>query len=44
MAMAANCSIVQVSKVVDLGELDAEAIVTPGIFVQRVVQIAGECS
>ena len=44
MAKAANCSIVQVSKVVDLGELDAEAIVTPGIFVQRVVQIAGECS
>ncbi len=44
MAMAATCSIVQVSKVVDLGELDAEAIVTPGIFVQRVVQIAGECS
>ncbi len=43
MAMAATCSIVQVSKVVDLGELDAEAIVTPGIFVQRVVQIAGEC-
>ena len=44
MAMAATCSIVQVSKVVDLGELDAEAIVTPGIFVQRVVQIAGGCS
>lgn len=44
MAMAATCSIVQVSKVVGLGELDAEAIVTPGIFVQRVVQIAGECS
>lgn len=44
MAMAATCSIVQVSKVVELGELDAEAIVTPGIFVQRVVQIAGECS
>jgi 3-oxoadipate CoA-transferase alpha subunit len=44
MAMAATCSIVQVSKVVELGELDAEAIVTPGIFVQRVVQIAGGCS
>ena len=44
MAMAATCSIVQVSKVVGLGELDAEAIVTPGIFVQRVVQIAGEFS
>ena len=44
MAMAATCSIVQVSKVVEVGELDAEAIVTPGIFVQRVVQIAGGCS
>jgi 3-oxoadipate CoA-transferase alpha subunit len=40
MAMAANCTIAQVSQVVPLGELDPEAIVTPGIFVQRVVQIA----
>lgn len=37
MAMAAKCTIVQVSEVVTLGELDAESIVTPGIFVQRVV-------
>lgn len=44
MAMAATCTIAQVSKVVELGELDPEAIVTPGIFVQRVVQIAGEPS
>jgi len=40
MAMAANCTIAQVSQVVPLGELDPEVIVTPGIFVQRVVQIA----
>jgi len=38
MAMAARCTIAQVSAVVPLGELDPEAIVTPGIFVQRVVQ------
>ncbi|KQK61047.1 3-oxoadipate CoA-transferase [Pseudomonas aeruginosa] len=37
MAMAADCTIAQVSEVVALGELDPEAIVTPGIFVQRVV-------
>jgi 3-oxoadipate CoA-transferase alpha subunit len=37
MATAARCTIAQVSEVVELGELDPEAIVTPGIFVQRVV-------
>ena len=37
MAMAARCTVAQVSQVVDLGALDPEAIVTPGIFVQRVV-------
>jgi 3-oxoadipate CoA-transferase alpha subunit len=37
MAMAAKCTIAQVSDVVELGELDPESIVTPGIFVQRVV-------
>jgi 3-oxoadipate CoA-transferase alpha subunit len=36
--MAARCTIAQVSEVVELGELDPETIVTPGIFVQRVVQ------
>lgn len=40
MAMAANCTIVQVTEVVALGELDPEAIVTPGIFVQRVIEEA----
>ncbi len=38
MAMAARCAIAQVSEVVELGELDPENIVTPGIFVQRVVR------
>jgi 3-oxoadipate CoA-transferase alpha subunit len=39
MASAAKCSIVQVREIVPLGALDPEAIVTPGIFVQRVVAI-----
>ena len=37
MATAAACTVVQVSEVVALGALDPEAIVTPGIYVQRVV-------
>jgi 3-oxoadipate CoA-transferase alpha subunit len=37
MASAAACTIAQVSQIVELGELDPENIVTPGIFVQRVV-------
>lgn len=41
MAMAATCTIAQVDEVVPLGELDPEVIVTPGIFVQRVVQVGG---
>ena len=44
MAMAARCAIAQVNQIVELGELDPEVIVTPGIFVQRVVQIAGSRS
>lgn len=39
MAAAAKVAIVQVSEVVELGDLDPEVIVTPGIFVQRVVQV-----
>jgi 3-oxoadipate CoA-transferase, alpha subunit len=37
MAMAAKCTIAQVAEVVELGALDPEVIVTPGIFVQHVV-------
>jgi 3-oxoadipate CoA-transferase alpha subunit len=40
MAMGAKITVAQVQRVVALGELDPEAIVTPGIFVQRVVQEA----
>lgn len=39
MAMAAKLSIASVHEVVALGELDPEHIVTPGIFVQRVVRV-----
>ena len=37
MATAAACTIAQVDEIVDLGQLDPESIVTPGIFVHRVV-------
>ena len=37
MAMAAACTVAQVDRVVDLGALDPESVVTPGIFVHRVV-------
>lgn len=40
MAMAAKTTVASVHEVVELGEIDPEAIVTPGIFVQRVVKIA----
>lgn len=40
MAMAAKTTIAQVSDIVSLGDLDPEVVVTPGIFVQRVVRIA----
>ena len=39
MATAAKCTIAQVREIVDLGELDPEAVVTPGIFVSRVVRV-----
>ena len=41
MASAARCTIAQVDEIVPLGALDPEVIITPGIFVQRVVQIGG---
>ena len=40
MAMAAKCTVVQVRETVDLGTLDPETVVTPGIFVQRVVKVS----
>ena len=40
MAMAARCTVASVHEIVPLGALDPEAIVTPGIFVSRVVGVA----
>ena len=37
MARAAKCTIAQVREIVPLGALDPEVIVTPGIFVRRVI-------
>jgi 3-oxoadipate CoA-transferase alpha subunit len=42
MATAARCSIAQVNQVVELGQLDPENVVTPGIFVKRVVLVEGK--
>lgn len=42
MASAAKCTIAQVYDVVELGVLDPETIVTPGIYVQRVVRVKRE--
>ena len=41
MATAAKLTIAQDSDIVELGELDPEAIVTPGAYVKRVVKIVG---
>jgi 3-oxoadipate CoA-transferase alpha subunit len=39
MAAAAGCTIVQAQHLVELGKLDPESIVTPGIYVDRVIHI-----
>ena len=38
-AMAAKYTVATVHELVELGEMDPEAVVTPGIFVSRVVQV-----
>ncbi len=40
MCMAAAKTIVQVSKIVAAGDIDPEQVVTPGIFVDHVVEVA----
>jgi len=42
MATAASTTIVQVTDVVPLGHLDPEAVVTPAIYVDRVVQVESQ--
>lgn len=44
MATAARLTIAQVDEVVALGELDPEAIVTPGIYVQRIVAVGARAA
>jgi 3-oxoadipate CoA-transferase alpha subunit len=39
MCTAADTTIVQARRIVEVGEIDPEAVVTPGIFVQRVVEV-----
>lgn len=39
MAMAAATTVAQVSELVELGEIDPECVVSPGIFVDRVVDV-----
>lgn len=44
MATAAAMTIAQVTHVVPVGELDPEAVVTPGIYVDRIVRVGQEAS
>jgi len=39
MATAARLTVAQVDEIVDLGSIDPEAIVTPGIYVDRVIRV-----
>ncbi len=39
MAAAATTTVVQVDEIVPLGSLDPEAVVTPGLYVDRVVAV-----
>lgn len=39
MAMAAKVTIAEVDEIVEVGEIDPEHVVTPGIFVDRIVNI-----
>jgi 3-oxoadipate CoA-transferase, alpha subunit len=41
MATAAKTTIVQVRELVQPGEIDPEVVITPGIFVDRIVQVTG---
>lgn len=39
MATAARITVAQVHEIVELGEIDPEAVVTPGVYVQRLVRV-----
>lgn len=38
--MAAKTTIVQAKQIVELGAIDPEHVITPGIFVNRIVEIS----
>jgi 3-oxoadipate CoA-transferase alpha subunit len=40
MATAAALTIAEVSRVVDIGEIDPETVVTPGIYVDRILEVS----
>ena len=42
MAMAADLTVVEVDQMVELGEMNPETVVTPSIFVDRVVVVGGK--
>jgi 3-oxoadipate CoA-transferase alpha subunit len=39
MATAATLTIAEVSRVVDIGQIDPETVVTPGIYVDRIIEV-----
>jgi 3-oxoadipate CoA-transferase alpha subunit len=39
MAIAARTTIAEVDRIVDAGELDPESVITPGIYVKRIVKV-----
>ena len=41
MAMAADTTVVQVDRFVELGTIDPEQVITPGIYVDRMIEIQG---
>jgi 3-oxoadipate CoA-transferase alpha subunit len=37
--MAAKTTIVQARKILEVGQIDPECVITPGIFVKRIVEV-----
>jgi 3-oxoadipate CoA-transferase, alpha subunit len=42
MATAAALTIAAVKRVVEIGEIEPEVVVTPGIFVDRILDLGGQ--
>jgi len=40
MATAAELTIAEVSRIVDIGAVDPETVVTPGIYVDRIIEVS----